>query len=112
MVDFPIREGVRETADSILVVTPKIIDAEWFANDIVIKLSSSTAIAPIVIDFSYDITSIIQYTLNSGSTWNSFNNGSPIDGGQSLFIRVMNNMQVNFRAKIAGNINRVVVGVP
>ena len=112
MVDFPINEGVRPVADSILTLTAKGIDVEWFATDITIKLSSSTVLAPIVVDFSYDISSIIQYTLNSGTTWNSFNNGSPIDGGQSLFIRVTNGNQVNFRAKTAGNINRVVVSVP
>ena len=112
MVDFPIREGVRNVADSILVVTAKGIDVEWFAEDITTKLSSSSIIAPIVVDFSYDVSSIIQFTLNSGNTWNSFNNGSPINGAQSIFIRVTDGDQVNFRAKAAGNINRVVVSVP
>jgi len=112
MVDIAIREGVRDFAASILTVTAKAIDAEWFAEDITIKLSDSTRIAPIVVDFSYSASGIIQYTLDSGTTWNSFNNGSAIDGGQSLFIRVTDGNQVNFRAKAAGNINRVVVSVP
>ncbi len=85
---------------------------EWFAEDITIDLSGSLRIAPIVVDFSYDVSSIIQYTLNSGTTWNSFNNGSAIDGGQSLFIRVLDGSTVNFRALTSGNINRVVVSVP
>lgn len=114
MVTFGIDTAVREIADSILVVTAKDIDAEWFTEDITINISGAAGerIAPIVVDFSYDVSSIIQYTLNSGTTWNSFNDGSAIDGGQSLFIRVTDGDQVNFRAKAAGNINRVVVSTP
>ncbi len=112
MVDFPINEGIRPIGDSILVVTAKGIDVEWFPSDIVIKLSQTGIIATIVVDFSYDITSIIEYTLDSGTTWNEFNNGTAIKGGQSRFIRVTKDNQLNFRAKTAGNINRVVVSVP
>jgi len=112
MVTYRINEGVRKIADSILVVTAKGIDVEWFAEDITINLSSATVIAPIVVDFSYDILSIIEYTLDSGNTWNSFNGGVPVIGGQSRFIRVTDGNLVNFRAKAAGNINRVVVSVP
>jgi len=52
MVDFGINTGVRDIADSILTVTAKAIDAEWFAEDITTKLSSAAVIAPIVVDFS------------------------------------------------------------
>lgn len=85
---------------------------EWFAEDITIDLSKTDIIAPIVVDFSYDVSSVIEYTLNSGTIWNAFNNGSAINGAQSLFIRVTDGDQVNFRATTAGNINRVVVSVP
>jgi len=112
MVTYGINTGVRIIADSILVVTAKLADVEWFATDITINLSNSSVIAPIVVDFSYDVSSVIEYTLDSGTTWNAFNNGSAIDGGQSLPIRVTDGNQVNFRAKTAGNINRVVVSVP
>jgi len=112
MVTFPISEGIRLVADSILVVTAKGIDVEWFTEDIVINLSSTGLIGTIVVDFSYDISSIIEYTLNSGTTWNAFNSGTAISGGQSRFIRVTDGNEVNFRAKIAGNINRVVVSTP
>jgi len=112
MVTFPINEGIKIVADSILVVTAKAIDAEWFAEDITINLSSTGLIATIVVDFSYDVTSIVEYTLDGGTIWNAFNNGTPIDGGQSRFIRVTDGNQVNFRAKIAGNINRIVVSTP
>ena len=112
MVTFGINTGVREVADSILVVTAKGANVEWFAEDITIDLSKTNIIAPIVVDFTYDVSSVIQFTLNSGTTWNSFNNGSAINGAQSLFIRVTDGDQVNFRAAQAGNINRVVVSVP
>ncbi len=112
MVIFGIDIAVRGIADSITVVTAKASNAEWFDEDITIDLSGSLRIAPIVVDFSYDTSSIIQYTLNSGTTWNSFNNSSAIAGAQSLFIRVMDGDQVNFRAVTGGNINRVVVSVP
>lgn len=112
MVTFGIDTGVRDIADSITTLIARDADEEWFAEDITIDLSSSLRIAPIVIDFSYDASSIIQYTLNSGTTWNSFNNGSAIDGAQSLFIRVTDGDTVNFRARTAGNLNRAVVSVP
>lgn len=112
MVTFGINTGVRDIADSILVVTAKAGLAEWFAADIVIDLSNTNIIAPIVVDFTYSVSSVIEYTLNSGTTWSAFNNGSAIAGGQSLFIRVTDGNQVNFRATQAGNINRVVVSVP
>ena len=112
MVNYGIDTGVRKIADSILVLTAKAGNAEWFAEDITINLSNSVVIAPIVVDFSYDVSSVIEYTLNSGTTWSAFNNGLAIDGGQSLFIRVTDGDQVNFRATIGGNINRVVVSVP
>ena len=112
MVTFGINEGVRPVADSILVVTAKGIDAEWFAEDITIDLSSSSVLATVVVDFSYDVSSIVEYTLNSGTTWNEFNNGTAVKGGQSRFIRVTDGVLLNFRAKSAGNINRVVVSVP
>lgn len=112
MVTFGIHEGIRPVADSILVVTAKNANEEWFAEDITIKLSKTGIIAPIVVDFTYDVSSVIEFTLTGGAPWNAFNNGSAIDGAQSLFIRVTDGNQVNFRATQAGNINRVVVSVP
>jgi len=112
MVDFPINEGVRKIADSILTVTAKNANEEWFAADIIPKLSSASIIAPIVVDFSFSASSVIEYTLDSGNSWSAFNNGSAIDGGQSIFIRVTNNVQLNFRAVQAGNLIRAVVSTP
>jgi len=111
MVIFGINTGVRDVADSILVVTAKLADVKWFAEDITISLSNAAVIAPIVIDFTYDTSSVIEFTVD-GTIWNAFNNGSAIDGAQSLFIRVTDGAIVNFRAKTAGNINRVIVSVP
>lgn len=113
MADFPVNQGVRDIASpSILVAAAKSANEEWLAEDITVLLSSATRIAPIVVDFSYSVSSVIEYTLNSGTTWNAFNNGSAINGGQSLFIRVTTGVLVNFRATQAGNVNRVVVSVP
>jgi len=111
MVTYGINTGVRDIADSILVVTAKGIDVKWFAEDITINLSKTGIIAPIVVDFTYDVSSVIEFTLD-GTIWNAFNNGSAINGAQSLFIRVTDGAIVNFRAKTAGNINRVIVSVP
>ncbi len=113
MVDFPVSEGVRPVGASILTVTAKLANAEWFTEDITVLLSKALVIiAPIVVDFSYSVSSIIQYTLDSGVTWTSFNNGSAIAGGQSIYIRVTSGVALNFRAATAGNINRCVVSVP
>lgn len=85
---------------------------EWFAEDITIDLSNAAIIAPIVVDFSYDVSSVIEYTLDGGTVWQAFNGGVAVVGGQSRFIRVTDGNQVNFRAIVAGNINRVIVSVP
>ena len=58
------------------------------------------------------MTSVIEYTLDSGVTWVSFNQGNAITGGQSRFIRVTTGVQLNFRATQAGNVNRCVVSIP
>ncbi len=112
MVDYSIDTGIVKIGDKILVVTAKNADEEWFAEDITILLSSDDIITTVVADFSYDTSSIIQYTLNSGAIWNDFNNGTAIVGGQSRFIRLTTGVQLNFRARSAGNLNRCVVSVP
>lgn len=113
MATFGINTGVRGiSTDSLLVVTAKNANEEWFAEDVTINLSNAAIIAPIVIDFSYTVSSVIEYTLNSGANWIAFNNGSAIDGGQSLYIRVTNGNLVNFRAAQAGSVIRAVVSVP
>ena len=109
MVDFAINTGIRKIADSILTEVAKNIDEEWFAEDITVLLSSANVLATLVVDFAYDISSIIEYTLNSGDNWIAFNSGDAIAGGQSLFIEVTTGALVNFRAKIGGNLVRCIV---
>ena len=112
MVDFKIQEGIRPIGDKIITTTAKAMNAEWFAEDITILLSNNKILTTIVVDFSYSISSIIQYTLDSGATWASFNQNVAVFGGQSRFIRVTNDVKLNFRADTAGDIHRIVVSIP
>ena len=113
MADYPVNSGVQITADpKILTPTAKAGDEEWLAEDITILLSNANRIAAIVVDFSYSVTSIVEYTLDSGVTWVSWNQGNPLTGGQSRFIRLTTGVQLNFRATQAGNVNRCIVSIP
>ena len=113
MADYLIDKGVQITADPIILSpVAKLADAEWFDEDVTIVLSAPNVIAAIVVDFSYSAPGIAEYTLDSGTTWVSFNNGLSITGGQSRFIRVTDGDQVNFRSKVPGNINRCIVSIP
>ena len=109
MVDFPINVGIRKIGDFITVPVAKGIDVEWFAEDITVKLSNVNILATIVVDFAFDVTSVIEYTLDSGTNWVAFNNGDAVAGGQSRFIDVTKDVQVNFRAKTGGNLIRCIV---
>lgn len=109
MVDFPITTGIRKIGDQIVSLVAKSADEEWFAADIAILLSNSDILATIVVDFAFDVSSIVEYTLDSGVNWIAFNNGDAVVGGQSRFIDVGDNAQVNFRAKTGGNLVRCIV---
>lgn len=87
-------------------------NAHWFAEDIVIDTSDIFNGGIIVIDFSYAANTIIEYTLggNVAGPWIALNNGAPISGGQSRFIRVEDGNLLNFRAQDAGTLNRAIVG--
>lgn len=111
MVDFPIDLGIVPVGDSIADVA-KILDEEWFSEDITILLSKTGIIATVVIDFSYTVESIVEYTLDSGVNWVSFNQGQTVIGGQSRFIRVTTGVELNFRSKTPGTVIRCVVSVP
>ncbi len=109
MVDFPIDVGIRKIGDKITTPIAKGTDVEWFDEDITILLSNTNILGTIVVDFAFDVSSIVEYTLNSGANWIAFNNGDPVVGGQSRFIDVTNGLQVNFRAKTAGTLIRCIV---
>jgi len=109
MVDFPINTGIRNIGDKITIPVVKGVDVEWFAEDIVVLLSNVNILGTIVVDFAFDVSSVIEYTLDSGANWIAFNNGDEIVGGQSRFIDVTTGVQVNFRAKTGGNLIRCIV---
>ena len=109
MVDFPIIVGIRKIGDQITTPIAKGIDVEWFAEDITVLLSDIDRLATIVVDFAFSVTSVIEYTLDSGTNWIAFNNGEEVTGGQSRFIDVTTGVLVNFRAKTGGNLVRCIV---
>lgn len=109
MVDFPINTGIRKIGDQITTPVAKGIDVEWFTEDIKILLSNVNILGTIVVDFAFDVSTIVEYTLDSGTNWVAFNNGDPVVGGQSRFIDVTDDVLVNFRAKTGGTLIRCIV---
>jgi len=117
MADFLLKNNVSKiSSQSINPPTPvaKNADEKWLADDIDIVITGALRTAPIIIDFSYSVSSIIEYTLRGDATgpYIAFNDGNVVNGGQSRFIRVTNGDKLNFRAKSAGNLNRAIVGEP
>ena len=108
MVTYRLRNNVFPIIDT---ATPgaRIADAVWLAVDATLNTSNANRGATVIVDFAYDISSIVEFTLD-GSTWIAFNNGVAVGGGQSRFIRVENGDTINFRAKTAGNLTRCVLG--
>lgn len=109
MVDFPIVVGIRKIGDKIITPIAKGTDVEWFAEDITVLLSSVDILGTLVVDFAFDVSSVVEYTLDSGDNWIAFNNGAAVVGGQSRFIDVTTGVLVNFRAKTGGNLIRCIV---
>ncbi len=109
MVNFPINTGIRKIGDFITIPIAKGIDVEWFAEDITVLLSNVNILGTIVVDFAFSVSSVMEYTLDSGDNWISFNNGDAIVGGQSRFIDVTKDVAVNFRAKTGGTLIRCIV---
>ncbi len=109
MVDFPIDTGIRKIGDKITTPIAKNVDEEWFAADITVLLSNPNILGTIVVDFAFTTSTIVEYTLNSGSNWIAFNNGDTVFGGQSRFIDVTTGVQVNFRTKTSGTLVRCIV---
>jgi len=110
MVDFPIDTNIFKIGDQITTPIAKGIDEDWFAEDITVLTSNANRGTTIVIDFSFSIAAIIEYTLDGGTTFVEFNNGVAVQGGQSRYIRVTTGNAVNFRSKASGTLNRCIVG--
>ena len=109
MVDFVINAGIRKIADSIVSPIAKGTDVEWFAEDITILLSNTNVLGTIVVDFAFDVSTVVEYTLDDGANFIAFNNGEEVVGGQSRFIDVTDGVIVNFRAKTGGTLIRCIV---
>lgn len=109
MVDFPINTGLRPIGDQVFLFDASIPEVKWFVEDITIKLSSFNRIASVVVDFAFSVSSIVEYTLDSGVNWIAFNNGDAVTGGQSRFIEVTKDVEVNFRATLGGTLIRCIV---
>ncbi len=117
MADFKlITNVVKISTQSVNPINPipKGVDEAWLAEDIDIVLGNNFLTTPIIIDFSYSVPSVMEYTLRGDASDNyiEFEKGDELQGGQSLFIRVLNGDKLNFRAKTAGDLNRVIVGSP
>ena len=113
MADFQLRNNVSKiSAQSVLDIVDLPVDTEWLTEDIDIVISNNLLIAPIIIDFSFSVPTIIEYTLDGGLTFIALNNGVEVTGGQSRFIRVRNGDKLNFRAKTNGVLNRAIIGEP
>ncbi len=109
MVDFPINTGIRKIGDAILTLVAKGMGDPWFAEDITILLSNTNILATIVVDFAFDIPTVVDYTLDGGANFIAFNQGEPVTGGQSRFIDVTTGNLVNFQANNGGNLIRCIV---
>lgn len=109
MVDFPINTGVRKIADSITIPVAKGSNVEWFSTDIAVLLSNANVLATLVVDFAFDVSTVVEYTLDGGLNFIAFNNGDAVSGGQSRFIDVTKGVKVNFRAVTGGNLIRCIV---
>ncbi len=110
MVDFPISTDIVPVGDS-TSGTALNAGEEWFAEDITILLSSTETITTIVVDFSYSVSSVVEYTLD-GTIFQAFNQGTAVEGGQSRFIRVVSGTKLNFKALTGGDLIRCVVSIP
>jgi len=100
---------------SIQVITAKAGNEVWVTEAIDIVISGPATpdrTAPIIIDFSFSVTTVVEYTLDNGVTFVALNDGVELTGGQSRFIRVTDGDRVNFRATQGGNLNRAIFGEP
>ena len=86
----------------------------WFDEDLeFITPEDEASGATIVIDFSYTLPAVVEYTLvgKDMNKWIAFNNGAEVAGGQSRYIRIRSGDKLNLRAPtVQAIINRCIVG--
>ncbi len=109
MVDHAVNTNLHKVIDKITTSTPKVANAKWFDEDITILLSSDKIGTTIIFDFIFSVSSIIEVTLN-GTDYYPINENNELAGRQSRYIRVISGDQLNFKAKVDGDIKRIIVG--
>jgi len=96
----------------IAVPGARLANAKWFAADITVNTSNALKGTTVVIDFAFDVSTVVEYTLGGDATgtYIAFNQGLAVVGGQSRYIRIETGDQLNFRAVQPGNLTRAIVG--
>ena len=111
MVTAQIRTNLHRIFDRITLPVVKTAGEKWFAVDIDINCTGEFG-ATLIYDFNFSVSSIIEISFigDIEAGYAPINDNNPLVGRQSLYIRVLNGDKLNFRAKTAGSINRIVVG--
>lgn len=110
MVDLAVNTNIFKVGESIITPLARNALEEWFDEDITVLTSGMGRGATIVIDFAFSDPTVVEYTLDGGTNFISFNQGIALMGGQSRYIRVTTGVRVNFRAIEAGTLIRAIVG--
>ncbi len=110
MVKFNITSNVHKIIDVAEFSSILTINQEWFDEYIEITTSSNKVGGILVYDFDFSESATVQATLDGGLSYNSINEGSPVTGRQSRYIRVKNGDKLNFRSPDPVTLKRVVVG--
>lgn len=90
--------------------TPMKANEKWFKEGVKIITSDHKEGAKVIVDFSYSVPTIVEYTLDGRDTWIKFNGGTELIGEQSKKIRVISGSSINFRAKKSGTLHRCIIG--
>ncbi len=113
MVTTTIQTNVREIIDSVFNLT-RTEDQEILSEPIIIKMSPNMA-GYIVLDLSHSVSTIFEVSFNADESeeldkiWAPINENVAVTGLQNRFIGVKSGDAVNFRAKAAGTVQRLVV---
>jgi len=97
--------GRIETIDQINALS-RTANQEWFATDLDTSALGAQG-QKWTVGFSIDAASVVEYTLDSGTTWYSFkeNANHVVDAGYEYTLIVDGDDTVNFRATLATTVN-------
>ena len=113
MVTFQLRGNTHKIIDKITVPKQGLLaKTKWFTEDIEIKTSDGLLGGTIIYDFNFSTLSVIEISFNGDvdANYKPIADGAQIQGRQSRYLRVLDGDKINFRAVLAGDINRIVVG--